>query len=261
MQQITEAVKYLLIINVIVFFIDQSVGLDFLALYYPGSTLFQPFQIITHMFMHGSVMHLFFNMFALYMFGAALESRWGAGRFLFFYFFCGLGAVFLHELTNYIEISNLQGLFDAFQMSPTYDNFNAFFKTVPLDSLNPEYKNAVDELGVLINGEASAVSDQAGKLMQQYVDLKLNIPTVGASGAVYGLLLAFGMLYPNVELMLIFFPVPIKAKYFIPLLMVGELFMGINQFSWDNIAHFAHLGGALFGFLLVLYWKKSGEQV
>lgn len=270
MFRITDVVKQLLIINVL-FFIAKSlyeqgmftvIDMDLFALFYPASDNFRPYQIITHFFMHGNMPHIFFNMFALVMFGSALEQLWGPKRFLFFYIVCALGAALIHTLVNYYEVGAVETAIEAFKAAPSYESYIALLEDNGIfrNSLNSSGQSLLNELGEnLQNGTAGAAEKAGSTLTDIYGMLVKNFPpVVGASGAVYGLLLGFGMLFPNVELMLIFLPIPIKAKYFIPILMVVELFLGINQFSWDNIAHFAHLGGALFGFLLVLYWKKTG---
>lgn len=259
MLKITDVVKHLLIINILFFIVSKVFNVDILALRYPGSEDFRPFQLVTYFFMHANLAHIFFNMFALVMFGSALESLWGPKRFLFFYLFCALGAALLHILYNFYDFTHLQYLIDAFRSNPNYETYWAFFKKVPLDSLNKEYGQMVNEIGAKIKMPTPDMVSGSLNLMESYVHAKMGVPTVGASGAIYGLLLAFGMFFPNVELMLIFLPIPIKAKYFIPVLMLIELFLGVNQFSWDNIAHFAHLGGALSGFLLILYWARFGK--
>jgi len=237
------------------------IDMDALALFYPGSENFQPYQIATHFFMHGNLMHLFFNMFALAMFGSALEQLWGPKRFLIFYLVCAMGGAIVHTLFNYIDFGMIKDGIEAFQAAPSYESYVALLEDHSvfrgyLTSEGQEYINSIGES--LGRNEPNAIDKATGALNQIYEMYVNNNAAVGASGAIYGLLLGFGMLFPNVELMLIFLPIPIKAKYFIPILMVVELFLGVNQFSWDNIAHFAHLGGALFGFLLVLYWKKTG---
>ena len=266
MLKITDVVKHLLIINVLLFLASQAIDTGMLALYYFQSPLFQPFQIVTHFFMHANLMHLFFNMFALVMFGSALEALWGPKRFLFFYFFCALGAAALHTFFNWYDFSSMQAVVDAFSNNPSYAKAMNFFKdngTLVMNQgefaqINLEY---IEQFADQLDAGNTAAVQETSRLMTNVIEARMNIPTVGASGAVYGLLLAFGMLFPNAELMLIFLPIPIKAKYFIPILMVVELYLGINQFSWDNIAHFAHLGGALFGFLLILYWRKFGTNL
>jgi membrane associated rhomboid family serine protease len=188
-----------------VFRIDLA---DYLGLHYIGASDFQPFQLVTYMFMHGSFAHLFFNMFALWMFGNTLENIWGANRFLLFYFVCGIGAGLVQELVQYIQYATtLQA----------YTSVNMGGHIVP---------------------------------MGEYL-------TVGASGAVYGILLAFGMMFPNSTLY-IYFAIPIKAKWFVLLYGVIELFSGLGGAA-DGVAHFAHLGGMLFGLILILYWKKKGN--
>ena len=257
MFRMTDVVKHLLFINVIMFLASNLFDLtDMLALHFPASDKFEPYQIVTHFFMHGGFAHLFFNMFALVMFGSALEMRWGPKRFLFFYFFCAFGAAILHMLYTYWDLSQIESAIQSFRAAPSYDTYWSFFNDVPLDNLNKAYRDQVNEVSGLLNsGDRTMIARGAG-LMQEYLDFKMSIPVVGASGAIYGLLLAFGMYFPNAELMLIFLPIPIKAKYFIPILMLIELYLGFNQYAWDNIAHFAHLGGALSGLLLILYWRK-----
>ena len=174
--------------------------------------------------MHGSIGHIFFNMFALWMFGKVLEQVWGGKRFLIYYFVTGLGAVFLHMLVNHFEIAS------------------AMKEVAEAYKINDFDEQIVRQLV------------QSGDPLAHRVGVGLYVPTVGASGAVFGVLLAFGMLFPNTRLMLLFPPIPIKAKYFVIGYGVLELYLGITQ-SESNIAHFAHLGGMLFGFLLIKYWN------
>ncbi len=260
MLRLTDVVKNLLIINVLMFIASLMFDTDLLALHYPASDKFQPLQIATHFFMHANFAHLFFNMFALVMFGGALESLWGPKKFLLYYFICAFGAAVLHMGVNYWDFSHMRSVIEAFQANPSYDTYWAFFQDVPFERLIPEYENAVNQVGGAINQGGQQVVSRGVRLMERYLESQMDVPVVGASGAIYGLLLAFGMKFPNAELMLIFLPIPIKAKYFIPILMVIELFLGVNRFSWDNIAHFAHLGGAITGFLLILYWNRFGSR-
>jgi membrane associated rhomboid family serine protease len=259
MIKITDVVKNLLILNILVFIAGLVFNTDMLALRYPGSEEFEPYQLITYFFMHANLAHIFFNMFALVMFGSAVELLLGPKRFLFFYFFCALGAAAFHTLYNYYDFTHMQHLIDAFRAHPNYETYWAFYKDVPMKTLHPDYVKLVNQLGDQVRTPSADVVSGGLNLMDGLLQAKMNTPTVGASGAIYGLLLAFGMFFPNVELMLIFLPIPIKAKYFIPFLMLAELFLGVNQFSWDNIAHFAHLGGALSGFLLILYWRHQSS--
>lgn len=230
---IPPVVKNLIIINVIMLFATYVLnmrGIDLtkiLGLHYFESPDFRPYQLVTHMFMHGGFTHLLFNMFALWMFGRVLESVWGPKRFFTYYFVTGLGAAALHTFVNYVEFQHLAG------------------------KMLPEAVQMVMTQGPEIFSQGKNFSDpDAGKL-----NLLLNIPTVGASGAVFGILLGFGMLFPNTQLMLLFPPIPIKAKYFVMGYGAIELFSGIAN-TGSNIAHFAHLGGMLFGFFMIKYWNK-----
>lgn len=231
-------VKNLLIINILAllasFAFQSSMGIDInrtLGLYYFQSDSFRPFQIVTHMFMHGGLTHLFFNMFALWMFGRVLESVWGGKRFFIYYFITGLGAAALHTFVNFIEVQSLMANLTPEQI--------ALVKTEG-PGLWASQQNYLDEGMAALNRA-------------------LNIPTVGASGAVFGVLLAFGMLFPNTQLMLLIPPIPIKAKYFVIIYGVIELYLGFTK-PGSNIAHFAHLGGMLFGFLLIKYWNRSSKK-
>lgn len=235
--EIPPVVKNLLIINVLFFaatYVVQSKGINlafYLGAFYYDSPLFKIWQPITYMFMHGGLAHIFFNMFALYMFGGILESRWGAKRFLNFYLITGLGALALQLLVQSVEVYNITG---------SVINHGA----VTVDLAN-------GMAGVNLSTLTRAQSDT---LMDIYT-----LPMVGASGAIFGLLVAFGMLYPNVELFIMFIPIPVKAKYIMPVYIVIELFLGVAKFQGDSVAHYAHLGGALLGFILVKLWKDNNR--
>lgn len=202
-----------------------------LGLHFPLSEKFRLHQVFTHMFMHGSITHIFFNMFALYMFGRVLEGVWGSKRFLTFFLVTGLGAAALHSFVNFIEYESIVSKMSAEQV--------AYVKEVGF-SIWAEGKNFSDPL--------------SGKL-----NILLNTPTVGASGAIFGILLGFGMLFPNTELYMFFVPIPIKAKYFVAFYGVAELFFGISGIQ-GGVAHFAHLGGMLFGYFMIVYWKKHSNK-
>ncbi len=261
---VPPVVKNLIIINVIMLLAKYvvvnvyKIDLDsVLGLYYFGSEHFRPFQIITHMFMHADIFHLFFNMFALWMFGRVLEQVWGSKRFLLYYFLTGLGAVALHTFVNYITISHIESAATAMLNTPSPETFAAF-----VTKHFPAFYNDLSEK--FINGWSSDPNNQqfiqqAGEYTRQLIQFKMDIPTIGASGAVFGVLLAFGMLFPNTQLMLLFPPIPIKAKYFVIGYGVIELFMGVSNFQFDNVAHFAHLGGMLFGFILIKYWNRRKD--
>jgi len=229
---IPPVVKNLIIINVIMLLATYVLNMrnidlnSILGLHYFESPEFRPYQLITHMFMHGGFMHLLFNMFALWMFGRVLENVWGPRRFFIFYFVTGLGAAVFYTFVNFIEFQYIAS------------------------KLTPETVQDIIAHGADILNQGQNYVGQAGKL-----NLIFNTPTVGASGAVFGILLGFGMLFPNTELMLLFPPIPIKAKYFVAGYGAIELFSGLTN-SGGNIAHFAHLGGMLFGFLMIKYWNR-----
>ena len=241
MMNITPVVKQLLIINIIFFIGSQIVPVaeSYFALYYFENPMFKFWQPLSHMFMHGGLMHIFFNMFALYSFGSALEHFWGGNKFLFFYISCGLGAALLHSFINYLEFRN--------ELSYLLDS--GFKKDDVLSLLN---QNMFDRRWLDIIGQ-----DGVDTLSISY-----SVPAVGASGAVYGLLVAFAFMFPNAELALMFIPIPIKAKYFVPGILAIDLFLGFKGSSIfgagsTGIAHFAHIGGALTGFIMMWYWKKN----
>lgn len=198
--------------------IFESQGINFtgyLGMFPFQSEYFKPYQIVTHMFMHGGVGHIFFNMFALWMFGAPLENVWGPKRFLTFYLITGLGAALLHQGVNAFEFYQLQ--------------------------------------------QAIAEGGSNGAYARQMLQFKLDIPTVGASGAVFGILTAFGVLFAN-SMIYVYFLFPVKAKYFVTVLILIELYTGFVNNPADNIAHFAHLGGALFGFILLKIWQRDRRK-
>jgi membrane associated rhomboid family serine protease len=237
MNNMTDTVKQLLILNILFFIGAQFVpqATDLLALHYFESDKFKLWQPISHMFMHGGLMHIFFNMFALVSFGSALEHFWGPKKFLFFYFSCGIGAALIHSGINYYYFHD--GLNTLVS--------NGFKETEILNLIN-EGKFMTSWQAVL---SPNTFENMIGALT----------PTVGASGAIYGLLVAFAFMFPNAELALLFIPVPIKAKYFVPGIVLLDLFSGVTGYSifGGGIAHFAHVGGALFGFLMMWYWKKN----
>jgi membrane associated rhomboid family serine protease len=191
-----------------------------------------PIQILTHMFMHGNFWHLFFNMFALYMFGGILENVWGPKRFFIYYMVCGLGAAFVHETVIMFQYSKLMNIISPDQLQMVLNDGTAYFN------------------------EGKVFTNETMKSLQ----MLLNVPTVGASGAIFGVLLAFGVLFPNTQLMLLFPPIPIKAKYFVIGYGAIELGLAIMQ-PGSNIAHAAHLGGMLFGYLLIRYWRKTTKTL
>ncbi len=231
-----SAVNILIAINVLMFFFHSSYpgGLnDALALHFPQNENFAAWQFISHMFMHGSLMHLLFNMYALWMFGTQLEKIWGKNRFLIFYFACGLGAAAIYTAINSFQFNEIYSLLTETGLSRFDINAMIQQKSYP---------------------PAVLTEAQASELMSIYY-----VPVVGASGAIYGILVAYAFIFPNNTLMLIFLPFPIKAKYFVPALIALDLFSGVTGISLfgGGIAHFAHVGGAIIGFLLMIYWRKK----
>ena len=255
-------VKNLIMINIVMLVATwalRNIGIDLtekLGLFYPGSPYFRPYQFVTHLFMHGDFFHLLFNMFALFMFGKVLETIWGSKRFLIYFFVTGLGAAALHSFVTYLEISALQKHVASFINTPSPELLAAMVKS-NLGHPATWVTDLVNNWGV--SPSNPAYIEQANELVKQIFAQRVNIPTVGASGAVFGVLLAFGYLFPNTELMLLFPPVPIKAKYFVMGYGGIELYLGITE-SNSNIAHFAHLGGMLFGFILLKYWEKTTKK-
>jgi membrane associated rhomboid family serine protease len=255
-------VKNLLFINTLMllatYVVQNTFGKDLvytLGLFYPESSYFKVHQIITHMFMHANLMHLFFNMFALWMFGRALENAWGSKRFLTYYLLTGIGAAVLHTFVNYIEYTPVRHFVQVFAESPTPAMMTEFAQKF---IGNPELQNNL--LDYATNWTAHInnpdFTDKAVNMVNLVYDRIISVPTVGASGAVYGVLLGFGMLFPNTILMLIFPPIPIKAKYMVMIFAGIELYLGLEQ-RGSNIAHFAHLGGMLFGYLIIRYWNRK----
>lgn len=231
-------VKNIIMLNVLMllaYYAGQRVfGIDLnsiLGLYFPKSEQFMPVQIITHMFMHGGFWHLFFNMYALFIFGQVLEATWGPKRFLLFYLVCGLGAALTHETVIAFQYNSIASHID------------------------PENLGRVLREGTELFRQGQGFSDPDMLKLQ----LLLNTPTVGASGAIFGVLLAFGVLFPNTQLMLLFPPIPIKAKYFVLGYGAIELYLAVTQ-PGSDIAHTAHLGGMLFGYLLIRYWRKNSNN-
>lgn len=244
MRNLTDAIKHLIIVNIIVFIapiiitsIPEHYFTKILALHFPKNENFGFWQYVTHIFMHGSIPHLLFNMYGLWAFGTPLERMWGKSKFLFFYFSAGIGAGIIYTLVNYYQ-------------------FNSIYEQLINIGISTNDIQQILDTG-RYNDEIITLSN---KKMSEFYSL-YHTPAVGASGAVYGVLVAFGIAYPNTKLALLFLPVPIAAKYFIPLMIFGDLFFGVTKYSIGNIAHFAHIGGALIGFIIAWYWKKNQFRV
>ena len=267
-----DVVKNLLIINVLFFIatyvFESKLGIeltDKLGLHYFGSDKFRPYQLITYMFMHGSLAHIFFNMFALYMFGSSIENFWGPKRFLIYYLVTGLGAAIIHYIVVYVnDVKPITDLINDYVASPSGEKLYSFLTSTKFTLASPElqelYAGFSKNYNLNIHTNPSEAISSSITFMQEYKEAYLNLPVVvGASGAVFGLLLAFGMMFPN-NVIYIYFAIPIKAKYFVMLYGAIEIFSGISNSGNDNVAHFAHLGGMLFGFILIMYWRKNKTQ-
>jgi membrane associated rhomboid family serine protease len=258
---LTPVVKNLLIINIAMFIISifAREWMQIFVLYPFESPLFRPWQIITHMFMHADInrsgiMHIFFNMFALVSFGSLLETFWGSKKFLIFYMVCGIGAAFLHSGIDFIHLQHLQTETGAYLLSPDPLAFNSYTH----EHAREYHSQLLDFIeGFRTHPDSEDYIIQSKEYVKDIYSIHLNQGMVGASGAVTGLLIAIAMLFPNTELMMMFVPIPIKAKYFVIGYIVLELYLGLSRFQGDNIAHFAHLGGGLFGFLLIKYWQRQ----
>jgi len=237
MGRITEIVKHLLIINIIFFFASSVLGeimYDLFAMHYPNNPNFFIWQPITHMFMHGDLTHIMFNMFGLWMFGTPIEQMWGKKKFIFFYISAGLGAVLLQTIIYHIDVISVNQI--LFEYGLSRGEIDLFYETGRLNT------SLIQTIG----------EDKLFSGIQSFKALM-----VGASGALYGILVAFAMLFPNVQLMLLFPPIPVKAKYLVPILILFDLFFGFTSYSVGPIAHFAHVGGAITGFVMMWYWKKN----
>lgn len=246
LSNIPPVVLNLIIINCLCWLaatiLPSSLNIDInsiLGLHYWGSSKFNPLQLVTYMFMHDNhgISHIFFNMFGLYMFGCMLEKVWGSKKFLFFYLVCGLGAALVQELTWMIDLHGITSAMD---------------EAIALNSGEPlvEYQRMFT--GNIANASATDVLRLKEQLLSGYL-------TVGASGSLFGILLAFGWLFPQTKMMLIFIPIPIPARIFVAIYAVVELFLGVTNFSFDNVAHFAHLGGMIFAAILLIIWKRQGR--
>lgn len=240
LQNLTPTVRTLLLINVGLY-LTKGFGFpqELLTLHYFGASDFRFFQVVSYMFVHASFMHLLGNMFGLYMFGSLLERIWGAQRFLFFYFFCGIGAGLLYMgIQHFIDFAEIRRATELVLSNPNSDNLIDYAQhygviSAPGGQININW--------VIANYEALINMGALG----------------GASGAIFGIIMAFGYLFPNSEMFLFPFPIPIKAKYFVTFYGLYELYAGIQQSQGDNVAHFAHIGGMIFAVILLKVWKTQ----
>ncbi len=223
---------------------NQPLMIKWFAMHFPENPDFRPWQIITHMFMHGGTMHILFNMYALWAFGSPLVYHYGSKRFLLFFLISGIGAVLFYTGIQYWHYYRY--IDQLTQMGVPSDIIDAVLK-------HPEaFGQIMQDAGIIYQQDIMLTFK---KLVQIYAT-----PMLGASGAVYGILVAFGFFYPRAKLMLIFIPYPIEAKYFIPLLILGDIFMGFTNVFHTPIAHFAHVGGALTGLILLWFWRKKRHE-
>jgi membrane associated rhomboid family serine protease len=256
-------VKNLVIINAIILFVQivlsNKFGIDikdYFALHYWKSDHYHFWQYFTHMFMHGNFSHLLMNMFALWVFGGPLENVWGSKRFFMFYILCGLGAAFLHMGVVAYQLNLFEHAFAIYQDNATIDKYGLFIKQHNLDNyvsfeqLRQFWEN---------NPNSASASQQSINFIHQYLTVRYNEGMVGASGAVFGVLFAFGYLFPN-ALLYLYFLVPVKAKWVVTVYAGVELFALIQNNPGDNVAHLAHLGGMLVAFIILKVWSKQNRR-
>ncbi len=251
----TVIVRNLLLINILVFTLDSLFSLHLASVFglrYFSSEAFRPYQLLTHLFVHGSLRHLFSNMISLLTLGTSIEYVLGSRKFLAFYLFTGIGASLLYMGMQYLEISRLEQLYLAYLESPTPERFVAFVHKFPqgtnylIQSLIEAFSRAPSN---------SDYIDQSKSIVSQLYHFRINIPTVGASGSIFGIFTAFSMLFPHAHVFFIFFPIPLPARYAVFLYGAYEFYVGIGAHPADNVAHFAHLGGILYGYLFIRWWR------
>lgn len=245
LKQIPPVTRALLFINIGLYVVTQLLSASDISLtillgsYYPESLNFKFWQPLTHMFMHGGTGHIFFNMFALFMFGSSVETHLGQKRFLILYFLAGIGAFLLFNAQSFLQVASYKAELSQLGIDPELIRERMHFTDLKGTFLNPMIPNL----------------EIARELAYSYIT-----PMVGASGAIYGILVAYGLMFPNSSLMLVFLPFPIKAKYFIPGIMILEIILGLMNYSWNPVAHFAHIGGAITGLLIMLYWRSQAKK-
>jgi len=255
-------VKNLLIVNGLFFLATYSLGTAFnldlretLGLHFFKSDAFRPYQFVTYMFIHNDFQHILYNMFALWMFGYLLENVWGPKRFLTYYMLTGIGAAVVQTFMIWWSFSSIESAVAIYSQAPAVDSFIALVR-----HHFPQYYDGNGTIRTFITAWAASPKDpgmasQSVDFLHQLIKLRMDVSTIGASGAVYGILLAFGMMFPNM-LVYIYFLFPIRAKWLVLIYGGIEVFSGISDNPSDNVAHFAHLGGMIFGVILILYWRK-----
>ena len=258
MFHLTPAAKNILIINGIIFILSDFIGLrsyiiESFGMRYFHSENFQPYQILTYMWVHAGFGHLFGNMFSVLVFAPILEKVWGSKKFLIYYLATGIGAGILYSGINYYENYSFEVKVKSYEQNPSPESF----RKLVLNNSSEYYNQLYDFIDSYEQNPSNSNDNLSIAYANDLLKVKSDVPMVGASGAVFGILLAFAMLFPNMELMLLFFPIPVKAKYLVLVYGIYELWSEINRMPGDNVAHFAHLGGMLIGYLILKYWKRK----
>ena len=255
MFNLTPAAKNILILNGIIFIFTSNYIIESFGLRYILSDNFQPYQFLTYMWIHAGFGHLFSNMFAVIVFAPILERVWGSRKFFIFYLITGVGAGVLYTGVNFIENFNLENKILRYVSQPSPEAFRKLFLDEGKEYYNQLYNFIEEEYS--INPTSSKNKDKSIQYAYDLLNAKTDIPMVGASGAVFGILLAFAMLFPNMQLMLLIPPIPIKAKYLVLVYGFYELWSEFNRMPGDNVAHLAHLGGMLIAYIILRYWKNK----
>ena len=257
MFNLTPTVRLLLFVNIGVFLLTSSLSPELVnrfALHSVLSDQFSPLQFLSHMFMHAGFNHIFNNMLGLIIFGPLLEQFWGPRRFMTFYLLTGLGAAALYSGVNYYELHGLTEAFNLYKANPTNGEFLGF--------INQYAPSIYDPIEPFIQKFDAAPTnptyiEQGVRLLTGYVTRQLDTPMVGASGAIFGVIMAYGLLFPNTELRFLFLPVAIKAKYLVGAYAIWEVYSGIYRAQTDGVAHFAHIGGMLFAYIIIKVWGSQ----
>ncbi len=255
--RLTPVVKNLLLVNIALLLIPSVLNMDLndvFGLRYIFAEEFKPFQFITYMFFHGGFGHLLGNMFALFIFGPMLERFWGAKRFFIFYMVTGIGAGILYGVVTFVEMQQLESAAESYIENPNYEDFNSFISD-HASYARKQWYDFLDSYGD--NPDNQQYIQGSIQRVKEVVRFQGNIPMIGASGAIFGILFAFGFLFPNTELFLLFPPIPIKAKYLVTFYALYELYAGVQRAPGDNVAHWAHLGGMLIAFILLKIWQNN----
>jgi rhomboid family protein len=257
--RLTPMVKNLLLITVAAYLIPSILGWNnvnaYLGLWHISSPNFQPYQFFTYMFAHGGFMHLLFNMLGLIFLAPLLEQFWGPKKFLTFYLITGIGAGVFYEGVKYAQTIPMKNKMEEYIANPNSDDFAVY-----MAKYAPQHYDGLYDFIEYYSENEKEGRQQSISYVQQVYSLVINVPMVGASGAIYGILMAFGMLFPNTQLMLLFPPIPIKAKYFVLILGGIAIYSQFMNSSGDNVAHLAHLGGMFFAFIMIKIWGRDRQN-